>query len=65
MDSSCKLVDMYGNETDYLIRFSLLANDTKVLKDNQVSATVRNLMNVGSGWPPTTGGSDEAGFLLD
>lgn len=49
MDSSCKLVDMYGNETDYLIRFSLLANDTKVLKDNQVSATVRNLMNVGSG----------------
>lgn len=59
MDSSCKFADMYGNETDYLIRCSqgsLLASgcpQTKVLKANQVLTnqvlTVKNLMNVGSG----------------
>lgn len=61
MDSSWKLVGMYGNETDYIIRFShcgLLASgcpQTEVLKANQVSTnqvlTVKDLMNVGSGLP--------------
>lgn len=56
MDSSCNLVDMYGNETNYLIRCSqrcLLESggpQTYILKANQV-LTVKNLMNVGSGLP--------------
>lgn len=60
MDLSCKCIHMYGNETDYLIRFnqgSLLASgcsQTKVLEANQVStnrgSTFKNLMNVGSGF---------------
>lgn len=66
MDSSCKLVDMYGNETDYLIRFSLrglLASgcpQTKVLKANQVSTnqvlTVENPNERGKWVALTTGG---------
>lgn len=61
MDSSCKFVDMYGNETDYLIRrcqrglLAIGCSQTKVLKANQVSTnkvlTVENLMNVGNGLP--------------